>query len=358
MAIGFGIVGCGMISRFHAKAIDDIRGAKIVACFDNFPSAAERYAEDIGCTAYEKLEDMLADPNVDIVTICTPSGAHMEPAVAAAKAGKHVVVEKPLEITLKRCDKIIKACHDNKVKLCTIFPSRFSPANQAMKQAIDDGRFGRLTLGDSFVKWWRTQEYYDSGGWRGTFGMDGGGAYMNQGIHNVDLLYWFMGDISEVAAFTATLAHERIEVEDVGAATLKFANGAVGVLECTTAAYPGLLKKTEIHGTQGSAIVEQDTILLWDFAKKSPKDRTVRNKLMGRNSGSGGAADPSAIDHSGHRDQLKDFIKAIQTGGKPAVAGEDGRKSVELILAIYKAAWTGKVVKLPLKSDPKPPKSN
>lgn len=358
MAIGFGIVGCGMISRFHAKAIDDIRGAKIVACFDNFHSAAERYSADIGCTAYEKLDDMLANPDVDIVTICTPSGAHMEPAVAAAKAGKHVVVEKPLEITLKRCDRIIKACRDNKVKLCTIFPSRFSPANLAMKQAIDDGRFGRLTLGDSFVKWWRTQEYYDSGGWRGTFGMDGGGAYMNQGIHNVDLLYWFMGDVAEVAAFTATLAHERIEVEDVGAATLKFKNGAVGVLECTTAAFPGLLKKTEIHGTKGSAIVEQDTILLWDFAKKSPKDRAVRSRLMGGNTGSGGAADPSAIDHGGHREQLKDFIKAIETGGKPAVAGEDGRKSVELILAIYKSAWTGKVVKLPLKSDPKPPKSN
>jgi UDP-N-acetyl-2-amino-2-deoxyglucuronate dehydrogenase len=358
MATGFGIVGCGMISRFHAKAIDDIRGAKIVACFDNFPSAAERYAKDIGCKAYEKLEDMLADPDVDIVTICTPSGAHMEPAVLAAKAGKHVVVEKPLEITLKRCDKIIDACKKNKVKLCTIFPSRFSAANLAMKQAIEDGRFGKLTLGDSFVKWWRTQEYYDSGGWRGTFAMDGGGAFMNQGIHNVDLLYWFMGDIAEVAAFTGTLAHKRIEVEDVGAATLKFKNGAVGVLECTTAAYPGLLKKTEIHGTEGSAIVEQDTILLWDFAKKSPKDRAVRSKLMGGNSGSGGAADPTAIDHSGHREQLKDFIKAIEKGGKPAVAGEDGRKSVELILAIYKSAWTGKVVKLPLKSDPKPPKSN
>jgi len=359
MAIGFGIVGCGMISRFHARAVEDIRGAKIVACFDNFTSAAERYADDIGCTAYSKIEDMLADPAVDIVTICTPSGAHMEPAVAAAKAGKHVVVEKPLEITLKRCDRIIDACKANRVKLCTIFPSRFSPANVAMKQAIDDGRFGRLTLGDTFVKWWRTQEYYDSGGWRGTFGMDGGGAFMNQGIHNVDLIYWFMGDVAEVAAFTGTLAHKRIEVEDVGAATVKFQNGAVGVIECSTAAFPGLLKRTEIHGTQGSAIVEQDSITLWDFSKKSPKDRSVRSRLMKKEgAGTGGAADPSAIDHSGHRDQLKDFIKAIQSGGRPAVAGEDGRKSVELILAIYKSAWTGRIVRLPLKSDPKPPKSN
>ena len=153
MAIGFGIVGCGMISRFHARAVEDIRGAKIVACYDNFSSAAERYAADIGCRAYSEIDDMLADPAVDIVTICTPSGAHMEPAVAAAKAGKHVVVEKPLEITLKRCDRIIEACQANRVKLCTIFPSRFSPANMAMKQAIDDGRFGRLTLGDTFGKW-------------------------------------------------------------------------------------------------------------------------------------------------------------------------------------------------------------
>ncbi len=355
MATGFGIVGCGMISRFHAKAIEEIRGAKIVACFDNFPSAADKYADDIGCKSYHDLKDMLADPDVDIVTICTPSGAHMEPAVAAANAGKHVVVEKPLEITLKRCDRIINACRKNGVKLCTIFPSRFSAANQALKTAIEDGRFGRLTLGDTYVKWWRTQEYYDSGGWRGTFGMDGGGAYMNQGIHNVDLLYWLMGDVVEVAAFADTLAHERIEVEDVGVATVRFANGALGVLEATTSAWPGLLKKTEIHGTTGSAIVEQDTILKWDFAKKSPKDRTVRNKLMGGGESTGGAADPSAISHAGHRDQLKDFIKSIETGSKPVVDGEDGRKSVELILAIYKSAWTGKVVKLPLKSDPKPP---
>ncbi len=357
MATGFGIVGCGMISRFHAKAVEEIRGAKIVACFDNFTASADNYAADIGCKAYHKLEDMLADPDVDIVTICTPSGAHMDPAVAAANAGKHVVVEKPLEITLKRCDAIINACSKNKVKLCTIFPSRFSAANQALKAAIDDGRFGRLTLGDTYVKWWRTQQYYDSGGWRGTFGMDGGGAYMNQGIHNVDLLYWLMGDVIEVAAFTDTLAHERIEVEDVGVATVRFANGALGVLEATTSAWPGLLKKTEIHGTTGSVIVEQDTILKWDFEKSSPKDRTVRTKLMGGASNTGGAADPSAISHAGHRDQLKDFIKSIETGSKPLVAGEDGRKSVELILAIYKSAWTGKVVKLPLKSDPKPPKS-
>lgn len=355
MKTGFGIVGCGMISRFHAKAIADIRGAKVVACFDNFTSAADKYAAELGCKAYHNLDDMLADPDVNIVTVCTPSGAHRDPAVAAARAGKHVVVEKPLEVTLKRCDQIINACRENKVKLCTIFPSRFSAANLAMKEAIVSGRFGKLTMGDSYVKWWRSQAYYDSGGWRGTFALDGGGAFMNQGIHNVDLLSWFMGDVVEVAAFTATLAHERIEVEDTGAATLRFANGAIGVLEATTSAFPGLLKRTEIHGTTGSAIVEQDTIKLWEFAKPSAKDKTVREKLMAIQANTGGASDPSAIDYSGHRNQLKDFIRAIETGTAPAVDGEEGRKAVELILAIYKSSWTGKIVKLPLTSDPKPP---
>lgn len=355
MTIGFGLVGCGMISNFHAKAVEHIRGAKIVACFDSISPSADRFAAANGCTAYHELDRMLADPKVNIVTICTPSGAHRDPAVAAANAGKHVVVEKPLEITLKRCDAIIDACRKNKVKLCTILPSRFSPANIALKEAIDGGRFGRLTLGDTYVKWWRTQQYYDSGGWRGTWGLDGGGAYMNQAIHNVDLLYWFMGEVSDVAAVTATLAHERIEVEDVGVAAIRFKNGAVGTIEATTAAFPGLLKRTEIHGSEGSVIVEQDDILMWEFAKKSARDAALRKKFAKKTGGTGGASDPSAISYTGHMEQLKDFIKAIETGGKPLVDGETGRKSVEIILAIYQSAWTGKRVSLPLKSDPKIP---
>lgn len=344
-----------MIANFHAKAIEQIRGAKIVACFDMYTPSADRYGEAQGCTAYHDLNEMLADPAVDIVTICTPSGAHRDPAVAAANAGKHVVVEKPLEITLKRCDAIINACRKNKVKLCTIFPSRFSPANQALKKAIDQGRFGKLTLGDAYTKWWRTQEYYDSGGWRGTWALDGGGAYMNQAIHAVDLIYSLMGDVASVTGETDTIAHERIEVEDIGVATLRFKSGALGVLEATTAAYPGSLKKTEIHGTEGTVVVEEDSILTWEFKKKRKSDEKVRTDFAKTASG-GGASDPSAISFAGHQRQLQDFIKAIKTGSKPLVDGEEGRKSVEIILAIYKAAWTGKRVELPLKSDPKRPK--
>lgn len=344
-----------MISHFHAKAIAEIEGASVVACCDTVEERAQGFADEYGCKAYTSLDDMLADEDVTIVNVCTPSGAHRDLAVAAANAGKHVVVEKPLEITLARCDDIINACQDNGVRLCAIFPSRFSPVNLALKEAIEAGRFGRLTLGDTYVKWWRTQEYYDSGGWRGTWGMDGGGAYMNQAIHQVDLLYWLMGDVVEVNGMTDTLAHERIEVEDVGVATLRFANGAIGVIEATTSAWPGLLKKTEIHGTQGTAIVEQDDVLKWEFEEATASDDVIRDKFKPGSANTGGAADPKAISYVGHRDQLQDFVSAIAEGREPAVDGIDGRKSVEIILAIYQAAWTKQTVKLPLAGDPERP---
>ncbi|MBQ18982.1 MAG: oxidoreductase [Planctomycetaceae bacterium] len=356
MATGFGMVGCGMIANFHALAVGDIRGAKITACYDTFPAAAQRFAAaNPGVTAYERLDEMLDDQSVDVVTICTPSGAHRDPAVAAANAGKHVVVEKPLEITLARCDAIISACRRNKVGLTTIFPSRYHGINQSLKAAIDQGRFGRLTLGDSYVKWWRTQEYYDSGGWRGTWNLDGGGAYMNQAIHSVDLMYYLMGDVAEVTAMTDTLAHKRIEVEDVGVAALRFRNGALGTIEATTAAYPGFSKKVEIHGTCGTAVVEEDRLVTWDFASGRSSDAATRRRFGGDDVGGSGASDPTAISYDGHTEQLKDFIKSIRGGGKPMVDDKEGRKSVEIILAIYQSAWTGRKVSLPLKRDPRIP---
>jgi UDP-N-acetyl-2-amino-2-deoxyglucuronate dehydrogenase len=344
MSIGFGIVGTGMIAHF--QAIHAMTNGRIVACFNQNVEKAKAFSAEYGCTAYSTLDELLADEEVGIVTICTPSGAHRDPAIAAANAGKHVVVEKPLEITLQRCDDIINACEKNGVKLCTIFPSRFSAANIALKEAIDAGRFGRLTLGDTYVKWWRTQEYYDGGGWRGTWALDGGGAFMNQAIHNVDLLCWLMGDVAEIAGFTGTLAHERIEVEDVGVACLKFANGAIGVMEATTAAWPGLLKKTEIHGSKGTVIVEQDSILRWEFAAEKAEDAEIRSRLGANSASSGGASDPKAISFVGHQMQLEDFAEAISTGRQPRVDGAEGRKSVEIILAIYEAAKSGQSQRL------------
>jgi len=352
MATGFGIIGCGMIANFHANAIADIRGAKLVACFDMVPAAADRFAESAGCKAYHDLDEMLADPDVDVVTIGTPSGAHMDPAVAAARAGKHVIVEKPLEITLRRCDKIINECEKAGVVLSSILPSRFHASSIEIHKAIQAGRFGKLTVGDAYVKWFRTQEYYDSGAWRGTWKLDGGGALMNQAIHNVDLLTWLMGPVVEIQAQTSLLAHKRIEVEDTAIATLKFANGALGTIEASTAIYPGYLKRIEIHGSEGSAVMEEEDIVKWDFAKKKSKDNAIQKKMLEQISGGGGAADPTAIGHHGHMKQFQDVLKAIKNGTSPKVDGHEGRRSVEIILGIYKAAELGRTVKLPLKSDP------
>lgn len=347
---GFGIIGCGMIAEFHTRAINEIEGARVVAAYTRNPANGAKIAglAEGGCRVFDELDAMLAQPGLDVVCICTPSGAHMEPAVRAAKAGKHVVVEKPLEIALPRCDAIIDACDKAGVRLCTVFPSRFTDANLRLKQAIDTGRFGRLTLGDTYVKWWRTQQYYDSGGWRGTWDLDGGGALMNQAIHNVDLLQWLMGDVVSIQAMTATLAHERIEVEDTAVASLRFKNGALGTIEAATSAYPGLLKRTEIHGDRGSARVEQDDITLWEFQEKVPSDNEVFAAMAGQGGFKAGASDPRGITHIGHRDQLADFLQAIDQGRDPMVDGREGRKSVEIIRAIYRSAETGAQVMLPL----------
>ena len=352
MAMGFGIIGCGMISRFHARAIGELRGARLAACFDAFPQAADRLAGETGCRAYHSLGGMLADQAVDVVVIGTPSGAHMEPALAAAKAGKHVIVEKPLEITLGRCDRIIEACRKHRVTLSAVFPSRFHQSAVAMKQAVEARRFGRLTVGDAYVKWFRTQEYYDSGAWRGTWELDGGGALMNQAIHSVDLLLWLMGPVAEITAHTATLAHRRIAVEDTAVATLRFANGALGVIEATTSAYPGYLKRVELHGDAGTAVMEEEDIKVWDFANKDRRDAAIRRRMAASRSTGGGASDPSAIGHHGHLLQFRDVLEAINSKRPPAIDGPEGRRSVEVILAIYKAAETGRAVKLPLGGDP------
>jgi UDP-N-acetyl-2-amino-2-deoxyglucuronate dehydrogenase len=347
---GFGIIGCGMIAEFHTRAINEIDGARVVAAYTRNPANGAKIAglAEGGCAVFDDLDAMLAQPGLDVVCVCTPSGAHMEPAVKAARAGKHVVVEKPLEVTLPRCDAIIEACDAAGVRLCTIFPSRFTDANIRLKEAIDTGRFGRLTLGDTYVKWWRTQQYYDSGGWRGTWALDGGGALMNQAIHNVDLLYWLMGDVAAITAMTATLAHERIEVEDTAVATLRFKNGALGTIEAATSAFPGLLKRTEIHGDRGSARVEQDDITLWEFQERIPRDNEVFAAMAAQSGFKAGASDPRGITHIGHRDQLIDFLQAIDEARAPLVDGREGRKSVEIIRSIYRSAETGAQVLLPL----------
>lgn len=345
---GFAIVGCGMIARFHARALADVPNTRVAALVSRSESAARKMADELNltCDLATDLDAVLARKDVDVVIVTTPSGAHLEPAVAAAKAGKHVVVEKPLEITPERCDRIIEACDAHGVLLCCIFPSRFGDANAALKRAVEAGRFGRMTLGETTCKWWRSQQYYDEGGWKGTKALDGGGAMMNQAIHNVDLLLWMMGPATHVTGFTATLAHERIEVEDTAVACLRFASGALGVIQATTSVHPGLPKTIGVHGDRGTVVIEQDDVLKWEFAPETEEDRKVREQFAVKVGASGGSSNPAAISHVGHARQLADFVEAIRTGKKPLVDGREGRRSVEVICAVYESAATGRTVRI------------
>ncbi|SMP37661.1 Predicted dehydrogenase [Neorhodopirellula lusitana] len=346
MTIGIGIIGVGMISNFHAKAIADSQNGKLVGCFNRNFARAQEFAAKHGCRAFETLDEMLADPEIQTVSICTPSGAHLEPAIAAAQAGKHVMVEKPLEVTVEKCDQIIAACKAAGVKLGVTFQSRFHESSRLMKQAVDDGRFGKITLGDTYVKWYRSQEYYDSGAWRGTWELDGGGALMNQAVHSVDLLLWLMGPVKRVSAMMGTMTHERIEVEDTVVANIEFENGAFGVIEATTTTFPGALKRVEIGGSEGSAVLEEEDLTQWTFEKETDEDDAIRQRMAGKTETGGGAADPAAIGHHGHTAVFNDFLNAIASGDQPQIDGSEGRRSIELICAIYESARSGKTVSL------------
>jgi UDP-N-acetyl-2-amino-2-deoxyglucuronate dehydrogenase len=342
---GWAIIGCGMIAKFHARAIGEIKGSKLVACHSRSIDKANAFSNEFGGTGYDDLEKMLADPKIDIVTICTPSGAHLEPGVAAAKAGKHVLVEKPLEVTTARCDRLIDACDKFGVRLGTIFPSRFHRSAQLLKTAMEQERFGTISLAAAYVKWFRTQAYYDSGKWRGTWKLDGGGALMNQAIHSVDLLLWLMGPVKSVCAMTALRAHERIEVEDAATAILEFESGALGTIEATTAAYPGSLKRIEIAGSTGSATLEEEALTQWKFLKSLKADAKILDQMQGNVTG-GGAADPTAIGHKAHRDLFADFLNGIKKNLPSSIDGSEGRKSVELITSIYRSANGGRRITL------------
>jgi len=283
------------------------------------------------------MEKFLADGDVDIVLIATPSGLDLDGAVAALRAGKHVIVEKPLEITCERCDSIIAEAEKSGTLLGTVFPSRYFEAPMLIKNAIDAGRFGKIVLADAHIKWWRTQEYYDSSKWRGTWQFDGGGVLMCQGIHAIDLLQWFMGPVTEVSAFFDTLAH-KMESEDTAAASVRFANGALGTIEGSTGAYPGFFKKIEICGIRGSVTLEEENIVNWSFDNEDSRDEEIRSRFRNAGTSGGGASDASAISYEGHKMLFVDFVDALRNNRPFMISGPEGKKSVAIIEAIYKSA--------------------
>ena len=355
----FGIVGCGGIGPTHAGALGQIADAELVAVADVVAERAGALANKHGVArVYGDHAALLADPDVDAVCICTPSGMHADQAVEALRAGKHVVVEKPMDVSLAACDRLIAAEDETGRTLAIISQHRFDAATVLVKEAVEQGKLGRIVLADASVKWWRTQGYYDSGDWRGTWRWDGGGALMNQGVHTVDLLQWLAGGVSSLWAQTRTAAHERIEVEDIAVAALTFANGAVGTLTATTAAYEGFPVRIDIYGTEGTAILEGDrlkTLKLKNgeeyrseeaaahaLSVASGGTASVREEAAGRST----AADPGAVWGDAHRAQLEDFIRAVRTGAKPLIDGRAGRKPLEIITGVYESARTGQPVTL------------
>ena len=333
-----------MIAAFHAKAIAAMADVELVAVHARRIESAQEFSARHGGAPYSDYGAFLAHERLDLVTICTQSGAHLEPTVAAARAGKHGICEKPLEVTTERVDAMVAACAQAGVMLAGVFPCRFNQATALLKQAIDGGRFGTITMADAAIKYWRTQEYYDGDGWRGTWALDGGGAMMNQASHTVDLLLYLMGDVTSVQAQTRLAAHENIEVEDVTVALLTFASGALGVLQASTACWSeaGHPAKIQICGTHGSVFLSDDRFRVWEFRDETPDDGRIRAE-HGVKAGVAGAgtADPAAIDFTWHQRNFEDAVDALRNNRAPCVDGVEARRAVALIRAIYDSAAAG-----------------
>lgn len=335
----FGVIGTGMIADVHAKAIQNLDSGRLAGVCSSDPAKANVFAKKYNCKAFTNYTEMLASDEIEIVTIATPSGNHMEPAVEAARQGKHVLCEKPMEISLERIDKMIAAHAKAGTYLGGIFNYRYNDTVALLKKEIDKGRFGRISYVSVHVPWWRSDEYYNSK-WRGTWALDGGGALMNQSIHMIDLLQYLAGPIESLQAYIATIGHT-IEVEDTATAVLRFKNQALGGIYGSTASFPGMFRRIEITGTKGTVILVDNAIQTWQFADQNEQDVQIF-KSFKEFEGQGGASDPSAISYLSHKKNIEAFIESIEAGRPFEINGTEARKAVEIVLAIYASAKEGK----------------
>ena len=335
-----GIIGGGGISETHARAACEVDGVEIAAFFGHNQEKTARLAERYGGVAYAGFEAFLDHRPLEIVMIGSPSGLHAEQGMAAARRGLHVLVEKPIDITTAQANALIAECERAGVKLGVCFQDRVAPDIRRLKELVDSGRLGKPILVSGRLKWYRPPEYYRDSRWRGTRARDGGGALMNQGAHTVDLLLWLMGDVKRVYAKTLTAIHD-IEVEDTVVATLEFANGAIATLEAGTSIYPGYKRRVELTGTEGTIILEHDRIIAADL--RTP-DATLVSPVEGDSNAS--ATSPIVADVGGHRRLLEDFLRAIESDGRPVCDGREGLRSVELIQAIYESSRSARPVTL------------
>ena len=346
------IVGCGVIGEWHMSVLDFLGRTDLVAVCDTDPAASEKCMAKAGVPgkypAYTDLAELLdKHPDVEVVDICTPSGDHHPPAVQAMKAGKHVICEKPVDITLDKIDLMNATADGNGVKLAGIFQNRYRAEMMAMRKASREKRFGTLAFAGCYTPWWRTDEYYESGGWRGTWALDGGGAIMNQSVHGVDLLQWIAGDVKTVSAHASSRVHPQIEVEDTLACALTFDSGAHGVLMGSTAMYPGMSVRFEIGGDDGSANVEYDSA---KFKFRHPRDTDAADFSESGGDVSdtdkstyGGGADPRDVPQHLHARNILDILDHWERGEEPMTNGREARKAVAIIVAMYESARKGGV---------------
>jgi UDP-N-acetyl-2-amino-2-deoxyglucuronate dehydrogenase len=333
-----------VIASTHAEAIAAIPGAQLVAVTDVVPERARQFAGGHGCAAEPSLDALLARDDIDVVSVCVPSGLHAEVGVQVAAAGKHLVVEKPIDVSLVAADRLLDAVDAAGVAMTVISQHRFDPGLVELRSLIDDGALGRLVLGEASTKWYRSQGYYDSGPWRGTWTLDGG-SLMNQGIHYVDLLRWTMGPVIEVSAVYATEDH-KIEVEDTALAVLRFISGAVGTIVSSTAVFPGFAQRLEVSGTGGTVVVEDGEIVRSAFTSDSPDPGLRGTRLPQPAAAEGAAANAAALGVASHAAQIADLLRAVEQGREPSVTGRNGREVLEVVLAVYQSAREGRPVVL------------
>lgn len=348
------IIGAGDVAGLHARAIADIDNATLVAAARRSEAPGRAFADTHDCAWYADVEDLLDTEAPDVVTIATPSGAHLEPTLAAARRGVHVLCEKPLEITTDRIDKMIEVADEHGVRLGGIFQRRYSPVIQVLYRALTEGRFGTLAVATASVPWWRDDAYYE-GTWKGTQRLDGGGALMNQSIHAVDAISWLAGTsmnleasehpVTEVVAYTDVRGHDpqHIEVEDTAVVVLKYRDGTLGHVLGATSVYPGHRRRLRVAGRQGSVEVHGDELVHWQFREERPDDDEVRQRFRG-DEGDGGASDPMAIDYDKHRQNIEAFLDWVDHDAEFALDGREARKAVAVIEAIYESAKTGSPV--------------
>jgi UDP-N-acetyl-2-amino-2-deoxyglucuronate dehydrogenase len=347
----FAVVGAGVIGKLHAQTITNLPGAEVGVVVDVQLERAQDLAGRHQARALSDIAAALSLPDIDAVAICTPSGEHADLVVAALRAGKHVVVEKPLDVCLAAARRVAAAERESGRWVTVISQHRFDPSALVVREALSSGRLGRVTSGSASVAWWRSQAYYDSAGWRGTWALDGGGALMNQGIHTIDLLVWFLGKPVEVFAWTGLLAHERMEVEDTAVATIRFDGGALGVIHGTTCAYPGLNARLQIHGDRGSAVIDDDELTYFHAARDGDVGPDVG---AGSPDNQAAAVLPAAPRDAGrrtagllptsHTAQYQDFLSSVAGDHPPVVTVAEATRTLAVISAIYESAEAGRPV--------------